>query len=233
MTNVNTNNTTGNVHVTASKQEEVKLENGVDKVNIVQIPFVPQVSIMNISSHDLTRSLNTTLRPIIDGYMSSRLYAKGNSIGFQICVNVSSRLIKTSVLSMLGATNSYSMSDELRAKLTPFLSEGDVTTSIVNLNKSRDKAMIIELNALKTLTQLIQTVPDGFVYNITLGEKMKNKEVELKITMMKKPEKIEERIKKDNHFNRRNNNNNNYNRNNNNNHNKSQRNGSYYNNNNR
>lgn len=197
--------TNENVKLTASKAEQIETKDGVQKINIVQIPFVPEISIMRVSTNDLAKAVNSTLRPIVDGFMSGRVYTKGGKLGFQICINVNSNLIKKSSLSILGAKNAYSISDELRTKLSPFLAQGEIQTKIVSINRGRQSGMIIELNAKKALIQTLQTPPEGYIYKVELEHVKKNQEALIKVSMLKKPEQhiINKNNNKNKNFNRR------------------------------
>lgn len=194
MTNVNQN--AENVHVTASTTKQIETKNGIEKINITQIPFIPDTSIMMLSTNDLAKAVNSTLRPIIDGFRLGRVYTKGNKIGFQICINVNSRLIVKSPLTVLGAKDAYTMSDELRDKLSPFLEQGEVTTSIVKTNRNGETGMVIELNALKSIMQTLQSPPEGYIYKIDrIAHVKKNQEALIQVSMTKKNIPVQDKFK--------------------------------------
>ena len=220
MTNIN-ENAADTVQVTASTTKEIKVaEGGVEKINITQIPFIPEISTMNLSTFDIVRALNATLRPIIDGYKGAKVYVKGNVFGVEIGIDSQSKIISKSVLRMLGEKAAYEMSDELKAKLTPFVNaNASIKNRIVDVNRNQ-QVMIIELDALRVINQLLQLPIDGFVYRLDkIIDRKKNGESMFQISMVKKNRPYEQRNDNNGH-----NNNNNRNDRNNNNNNRNDRN---------
>lgn len=189
MTEVKNNNQNTNVDVKFSTVEKVN-KAGVENVKIMQIPFIPEISIMDLSTLDITRAINSSLKPIVDRYFSSRVYFKENSLGIEICIDCKSRLIKNTAITMLGAASQYEITDELKAKLSPFITLGaPIKSRVIDLNRnkySNDKGMVIELDALKTITAILVKPEDGFVYKIdSVHSKKKNGEALLRLIKQK------------------------------------------------
>lgn len=207
------NNGAGTVHVTASTVKEIQVgQGGVEKINLTQIPFIPEISIMHLSTSDIVRALNATLKPIVDGYKGAKVYVKGNTFGVEIGLDTSSRLITKSVLRMLGEKTAFEMSEEFKAKLSVFVNpQAPINNRVVDANRHQ-QVMIVELDAVKVINQLLQTATEGFIYRLDkILDRKKNGDAIFQISMVRKNRPYEQRYNGDNrnknhHKNNRNNN---------------------------
>lgn len=184
--------------------------------------FVPQSATMLIESRDLASALLSHLKPLIPGLVAASFVCNKEGNGFKCSIGIDPQLtslIKTSFLSAIGAQDAYSVTDELRNKLRPYLGRMELRTNTVKGQGDRDR-VLIDLDANIVITKIIEPAGEGYGYAMTIektydgGKSFLLRLDRAQISFLQsliKPNKNKNKNKNHNRNNRHNNNNNHHN----------------------
>lgn len=160
-----------------------------------KIEFVPDISIMRITTEQIAASLYSNLVKQIPNYAGSRVQISNNQITIQISFVPSPEMcIESNLVGFdISLDEMYSLTEKCKKILTPYVNP-DMEIPIKPIRQHRKTYLIVTLNPLKTLNGLLEEPPKGYEYTIEGVKSLKNKNsAVLSISLKKKVQKKNKR----------------------------------------
>lgn len=137
--------------------------------NEKMVKFVPDKSLMTLSTDTIAKVINANLQGSIPDWCGSRVKLKGNAITIQIAFLPSTKMVtKNAVADIFDVDDDeiFTLTKEGKEVISAFVDVNQNIPMEIARKRGKRPVIIITLNPMKTLDAILEPCPKGYKYTI-------------------------------------------------------------------